>query len=131
MRAPSVETKAKLTHSISPTLRPRSLSQLTCNKVAAMTTKVASSTGASAAATIPPETRAPKCAVANSAAQALFAVAHLNVAKNSNTGKKSKKIFMRKRAKKERSTNSNYEEHETQMSLAHGGGNAARSALSG
>ena len=76
------------------TLRPRALIQTICASVATITTTVASSTGASAGPTEPPDTIKPSHSVAVLAAQSLWPSAYLNMPKNSAIGKKSKRIFI-------------------------------------
>ena len=55
--APSPTTSARLTHSMVSTRRPRARVKATWAAVATITTKVASSTGATAGVTTPPCTR--------------------------------------------------------------------------
>ena len=74
---PSTTISPRLTHSMVSIFLPRVFSQATCSAVAAMTTSVDSSTGASCSPTMPPETMKPKCSVANTAAQSLWASAYL------------------------------------------------------
>ena len=75
------------------TLRPRALSHKICASVATITTTVASSTGASAGPTTPPETMKPSQSVARLAAQSLWPSAYLNMPKNSAIGKKVEQNF--------------------------------------
>mmetsp|Transcript_57661 Transcript_57661/g.135726 ORF Transcript_57661/g.135726 Transcript_57661/m.135726 type:complete len:414 (+) Transcript_57661:2529-3770(+) len=92
--APRVTTSTRLIHSIRSIFLPRSFRMAACASVATITTRVASSTGASWAPTTPPCTRKPKCSVANAAAASACPSAPLKTVKKRISGRKSSSSFM-------------------------------------